>query len=325
MWCSYFGFAFVAHTESLRLSSAYRLAIVRAGVVVLVLLLFGAMWDAHAGAAVRRQHAKASKTQKLPTRTIIPGPAGLLAASTSVPNLSFWVLASHGAATNIQLILRASGKVSNIAPESTAADTVVEVPGGPLLVGRATKSTGSLEIHKATTGALMANVVLPGPVRAIATTANGDTYYVLAQSHSGQVIDVISAASHKISQAVTVPSGSRAMVFDAAQSSFFLLVGDEEIDEVDDSSGQIESAFDVSTPARGLALSPDGATLYALSGTSAVSSVAVFNLTTQSQLKSLPAPANSVGLQVTSDGKFLAEYVGSPTVGNIQLVSLKQK
>ena len=211
-----------------------------------------------------------------------------------------------------------------VVPESSAANTMLEVPYGPLLVGRSVHQAGSLEIHSSTTGVLQANIPLTGPARSIASSANGATYYVLVTSRTSSSVEVISATTHAVSNTLPVPLGASAIVFDDAQQTLYVLSGNQDIDTVNPASGQIESTFTVSPPARAIALSTDDTMLYVLKGTRKVSNIAVINVAKQAQLTALPAPRNCVGIQLTSDDNYLIAYVGSTTTGNIQLYSLHQ-
>ncbi|HEX3793728.1 MAG TPA: hypothetical protein VHV57_04435 [Acidimicrobiales bacterium] len=283
----------------------------------------------HAGAQARHQDSTVDravskgKSKSSKPAAILSGPAGLVAASTSPPDLTYWVLAKRGRAENLQLIDRVSGKVQAIVPESTAADAIAEVPAGPLLVGRATATAGSLEFHSSTSGALGSSVALSGPVRGIAVSANGATINALIVTAKSSSVEVISATSHSVVDTFPLPGqASRAIVMDDARDSLFVLVGDQAVDEINATSGQVESQFNVPPAARAIAMSTDGTVLYVLRAQGSVFNVSEFKVATEAQFGALPAAAHSVGLQVTSDGHYLGDFVGTSKIGNIQFFAL---
>ncbi len=71
-----------------------------------------------------------------------------------------------------------------------------------------------------------------------------------------------------------------------------------------------------------MAVSSDGASLYVLKGEGAGRNVAVVDLATQAVTSVLPAPAGSVDVVLSPDGSMLYQIVGTPDVGNVQVLRL---
>ena len=67
-----------------------------------------------------------------------------------------------------------------------------------------------------------------------------------------------------------------------------------------------------------LAISSTGSTLYVLRSVAGGANIAVMDVATESQTRALPAPADSVGLQPSADGRSLYLVVGTSNIGNIQ-------
>jgi hypothetical protein len=161
---------------------------------VLSLLTTNAAGSVHSYSGVERAAGKKHASIKRPSQ-ILAGPAGLMAGATSAPDLTYWVLVHHHGATNIQLLDRLNAKVETVVPESSAADAVAIVPSGPLIVGRATATSGSVEFHSPQTGIVEANLPLSGPVKALAVSANGATIYALVVRGRTSSVAVISASN----------------------------------------------------------------------------------------------------------------------------------
>ena len=71
-----------------------------------------------------------------------------------------------------------------------------------------------------------------------------------------------------------------------------------------------------------MVLSPDGNTLYMLSGTAKLAIIAVLAVSTGSVRRTLSAPAHGRGLVISPGGRRIYEVVGAPGYGNIQVVGL---
>jgi Tol biopolymer transport system component len=71
-----------------------------------------------------------------------------------------------------------------------------------------------------------------------------------------------------------------------------------------------------------VAVSTSGSTLYVLNTVGAGANVGVIDVATEAQTKVLPAPADSVAVQVSPDGGSLYVVVGTPTVGNVQVYAI---
>lgn len=265
---------------------------------------------------------KKSQSAEKPSQ-ILAGPAGLISGATAAPDLTYWILAHRKGATNLQLLNRLNPKVEGIVPESAAADAVALVPAGPLIVGRATTRSGSLEFHSPQTGVLASNMPLSGPVKALAVSSDGSTIYALIVRGTTSSVAVIDATNHTVVNSIPLPgSASRSLAVDDAQQSLFVLVGNQEVDQINVTTGQVDSQFSVPPLARSLAVSVDGSTLYVLRSTGRIFNVSEINVSTESQFGALPAAAHSVGIQVTTDGQLLADFVGTAKLGNIQFFRL---
>ena len=96
------------------------------------------------------------------------------------------------------------------------------------------------------------------------------------------------------------------------------------VDQITLGTGAVSSSFLVgSTPVQ-LTTSDTGTALYVLKSTSggAGADVGVVDTATESQTRALPAPADSVGLQISPDGRTLFLVVGTSSFGNVQTFPL---
>ena len=249
---------------------------------------------------------------------IIPAPADLLNATGPAANGVLWVLAGRPTSRTLHQIDIVSHADLRAVPAPASATSVAETATGVLGLGLATSSTGAVQLRNGSSGALLATVAVPAPVRAVAGGTTGSDLYVLTANATAASVSELDTATDHVLRTVPIPLLSVAAVPDPAQSALWVLQPNGVVDQVAISTGTITTQFSIGNSGRALALSPDGSTLYVLKGRGVVRNVAVVDLATESVSRVLPAPRDTVGLVLSPDGSTIYDLVGTATVGNIQ-------
>jgi DNA-binding beta-propeller fold protein YncE len=291
--------------------------------VVAMLLGMSALAAACGGGSNGRSSTTTTTPGALkPTKTY-PGPAGLTAGTQPQPNGYAWLLArppSGGA--NLQELNLTSGSIGQIVPETAGANSITQSPAGVVGVGVGTATTGALELRNGTSGALVASVPIGAPVRGVVAGADGSTFYVLNGTTSSVSVTLVNAQTDKVSISIPVPLNTVAIAVDSLGQHLYALGSSGTLDVIAVGSGTVSSSFAVGSNPVELALSTSGTTIYVLRNPGSLSEVSVINAATQSQTKVLPAPADCVGIEVSSDGQSLYDFVGTAKHGNIQVFPL---
>ncbi len=230
-----------------------------------------------------------------------------------------WLLArGHGSATLQQLNL-SSGKISQIVPESSNADSTSQSPSGVVGVGVATATTGALELRNGSSGALLGTVPIGAPVKDVFAGADGSTFYVLNGNSTSASVTLVNSQSDKASVSVPVPLDTDAIAVDPSGANLFALGSGGKLDEITIGSQTVAASYPVGSMPVALAISPNGSTIYVLNSHDSIVNVGVIDVATERQTEAVPAPANAVGVQVSVDGTSLYDIVGTPTYGNVQV------
>ncbi|MHB1517716.1 MAG: YncE family protein [Acidimicrobiales bacterium] len=254
---------------------------------------------------------------------VYPGPAGLLAGAQPQPNGYLWLLARRSSVADLQELDLTTGKIAQIVPASASSTALSQSPSGVIGVGLATASTGALELRNGTSGSLVATVPIGAPVKDVVAGADGTTFYVLNGTPTSLSVTLVNAQTDKASVSVPVPLDTVAIAVDPTGQSLFALRADGHVDEVNVGTGSVAASFAVGANPFQLTTSNTGSTLYVLKSTpNGGADVGVVDLATESQTMALPAPAHSVDVQVSPDGRTLYLVVGTSTYGNVQLLSL---
>ncbi len=253
---------------------------------------------------------------------VFAGPAGLVAGAQPQPDGFLWLLARTGGTADLQELNLTTGRIGLIVPAPSSATSLSQSPSGVIGVGLGTGSTGALELRNGASGALVATVPLGAPVRGVVAGADGTTFYVLNGTAASVSVTLVNAQTATVSVSVPAPLDTVAVTVDPTGQSLFALRADGHVDQITLGTGAVAASFPVgSTPVQ-LTASNTGTTLYVLKSTDggATADVGVIDTATESQTDALPAPAHSVGLQLSPDGRTLYLVVGTSGYGNVQLI-----
>jgi len=251
-----------------------------------------------------------------------PGPAGLTAAAQPQPDGYMWLLARPPTGANLQLLNLTTGKIYQVVPASAASVAVTQSPSGLVGVGLASGATGALELRNGSSGVPVATVPVGAPVKGVYAGTDGTTFYVLNGTAASASVTLVNSQTDKASVSVPVPLDTVSVVVDPAGQNLFALGSNGTVDQIGIGSGAVTASFRVGPNPVQLAVSSSGSTLYVLKSTASGADVGVVDIATESQTRALPAPANSVGLQPSADGRSLYLVVGTSQIGNIQEFSL---
>ena len=255
---------------------------------------------------------------------VYPGPAGLIAGAQPQPNGFMWLLARTGTTADLHELNLTTGKIDQIVPASSSSTSISQSPSGVIGVGLATTATGALEFRNGSSGALVATVPIGAPVKGIVAGADGTTFYVLNGSTTSMSVTLVNDQTDKVSVSVPVPLDTVAVTVDPTGQTLSAVRADGHLDQIALGTGAVSSSFPVGVTPVQIASADTGSTLYVLKSTNggAGSDVGVVDTATESQIRALPAPADSVGLQVSPDGRTLFLVVGTSGFGNVQAFPL---
>jgi hypothetical protein len=254
--------------------------------------------------------------------SVIAGPAGLLAGVQPQPNGMMWLLAGNATEKTLQELNVTNGNIAMSVDESNTAVSVAQLSSGIVGVGLATATTGALELHNGSSGALLTSVPIGAPVKAVAPGFDGQTFYVLNGNATSSSVTLVNAQLAKTSISVPVPLDTISVAADPNGQQLYTLGSGGAIRSITVASGLISAKFgDLDTPVA-MVISSSGTTLYVLKTVPGGANVAVIDLTTERQETALPAARDSVGLQLAPGNQSLYDIVGTPTFGNVQLFPL---
>ena len=246
---------------------------------------------------------------------IITAPAGLQAGGEPQPSGFMWVLAGTGATKTIdQLTLgsESAGKVQRILPVSLSASTLAESSSGLIALGQATATTGAVTFLNGATGTQIGSTALGAPVLDLVAGADGSTFYALNGTSTSMSVSVVSSLSNQVTSTVPVPLDTVSIAIQPNQQNILALEPSGKLLQIGVASGRVISQFSVGKGAHSVALSNDGSSLYVLKDVGGAYNVGVIDSATERQVKALPAPANTVGVQVSLDGSLVYDLVGTP-------------
>ncbi|MHB8318854.1 MAG: YncE family protein [Acidimicrobiales bacterium] len=249
---------------------------------------------------------------------IYPAPAGMLAGGAPQPSGAMWVLAgpaSSRAAYEMNLL---NGQLVNHFPVSSNAQTVAQLPDGPVLIGISTATSGAIQVFNSQTLQMTATWPLPGPILQLRAGQGGA--YALVQVGRTESIEQFSATGTLL-RTLPVPSDTVAITADPVNAKAYVLEANGVVSTVN-AAGQTTTVYKVSASGRDIVSDPTTKQLFILKGITALSNISVVSIQTQSTIGVLPAPANCVGIQISSDGSQLYALVGSPNIGNVQVFTL---
>lgn len=265
-----------------------------------------------------RANSRHSATAKVAPERVVPAPRGLIAAAEPQANGIMWALAGKPS-TGLFEFDSAGGRMAGSVPVSNTARSVAESSAGVLGVALGTGRSGALELLDGRTAKVIRTIALPAPARQVVLGSDGTTFYVLTAWATSASVTIVNSQNGRELGNVPVPANTVSIAPDIQQAALYVLQGNGLVDAIGISGGKITAKFKVGALSRSIALSPDGSTLYVLKGTSAVSNVAVVEVSTESVRRVLPAPRDCRELLVSASGHQLYEVVGTPGYGNIQV------
>jgi hypothetical protein len=247
------------------------------------------------------------------------GPNGLHAGGQPQPNGYMWLLAQTHGVANLQQLNLTTDKIDQVIPVSLNANSVSQSPSGVVGVGLGSATTGALELRNGSSGILIATVPSGAPVKDVFAGADGSTFYVLNGNSTSNSVTLVNSQTDHPSTSVPVPLDTIAIAVDPSGQTLLALGSDGTMNVITIGSGAIASGFRVGTNPVRLSVSSIGSIVYVLSTATPVASVAAIDVATERQTKVLPAPSNTVDIQVSSDGRSLYDIVGTASYGNVQV------
>jgi hypothetical protein len=247
--------------------------------------------------------------------------AGTIAGTAPLSDGRNWVLAGTKSVKVIAQVDLSEGKQVKVAPVNAAATSITTSARGRVVLGIANGKIGALELHDRTTGALLSTIPMPFPVMDVAAGRTG-TLYALGVTPSQASVTLYNQKGSLTEQTISVARDAIAVAAAPDQSSVFVLLHSGVVDEYATENGKPLATF--SLPVRGLDLAqaPSANTLFVLGKTGAKRSVSVIDLGTEAQVASVPAPEHSVAIATGAQGDELYDFVGTPKVGNLQLIKI---
>ena len=183
---------------------------------------------------------------------------------------------------------------------SNGASALATVGGTPVVIAvdaagqrayAANMGTGTLNVVDVPTMTVVADVDIPGEAHALAMSPRGDRVYVTNTSNSVFAVDV---ASRAIVRTTTVGAGPWGIAFwtTATDSLMYVTARDGgSISEVDMRTGSVVRTIGVSGRPHGLAIAPNGSTLYIAEDT-------------QGQILFVNRASGAIAQRITASGAF---------------------
>ena len=251
------------------------------------------------------------------------GPAQLTSAGPVMTNNTQWLLAGTARDKTLVQINLNTGALGTPVPESSNAVAITETINYVLAVGIATPTSGSVEIRNGSNGALVKTIPVSAPVFSISSSSDGSLIYVLTKAGNVSALQEIATASDAlVSTSIPLVSDAISVAATTNGGDFFVLEANGKIDEVPASGvGRVES-FSVGSNATSIVLSSDSQTLYALKCPPGSCNVSIVDVIGQQVEKVIPAPLDTVSINLSLSGGSIWDAVGNSAVGNVQEFSL---
>jgi hypothetical protein len=256
---------------------------------------------------------------------IVAASAGTISGTSPSSDGRVWALGGTRNVKTLTEIRMRDGEVLNIAPASAASTAVAQSVTGQLIVGTATATAGTVEFHNGSTGAVLDAIPLPAPVISLAAGDDGATFYAL-NGHNSRLgndnVAVIDSQNQQVQKSIPAPPASVALEPTPDQTAVYVLTRFGQVNEISVASGAIEAQFNLNMIGVGLAMAPSGQTLFVLGGPSDARAIALVDLKTDSVSSVVAAAGNSVAIAPGVDDRHVFDYVGTPKVGNVQVIQL---
>lgn len=261
----------------------------------------------------------ASQSAQISPERILAAPKDVLSAGQPQPNGTMWVLAGTSVSRGLYKFDLANGQTIGSTSVSGAARAVTQSLSGVIGLATGAKASGSLELLNGSTGAVIRNIPLGAPARAVVVGSDGSTFYVLNGTASSASVTIVDSQDGRVQGTVPVPLDTVSVAPNSEQTTLYALQPDGRVSQIAMAGGKIMARFTVGDSGDSLAISPDGSTMYVLKDLPGATNVAEVDLATEGVRKALPAPDNCLGVVVSADGSQLYELVGAADYGNIQV------
>jgi hypothetical protein len=240
-----------------------------------------------------------------------------------------WVLAGTNGAMTMRSINLNTGALSAPIGVSGNASSIALTSNGLIALGLATPNTGAVELFSvANPGTPITTIPVSAPVLRVEPVSSGSAIYVLERINGAVSVQVISVGALKLVQtamgnAIPLPGDTLGMVPSADGNSIYIVQASGQAEQISMQTGSVEASFPVGVSAKDVTLSQNGQTIYVLKCPGAVCNVAEFDAYGHVIIGNpLPAPANTVQIQISPDDTTIWDAVGSPVYGNVQAFSL---
>jgi hypothetical protein len=233
-----------------------------------------------------------------------------------------WVLSGTKLAKEISLVNLATHRATTTVGVDAGARSVATSANGIVAVAGGDGTAGTLDLYAAGNGRLQAVVPLAGPALAVVSGAHATSFWVIEKIGSQRVVASFSSTGAPLGPAIPVSPHLDDIAVFPDQSALWGLLAGGTIEQITLPTGKVTTSFGTGQAATALALNPSGSTGYVLRSAIAAPNVAVVNLDTEADTFVYPAPAHSVALVVSTDGRKLYVAASSHTFGNIQAIEL---
>jgi len=253
---------------------------------------------------------------------IIPGPSGLLGAGQPQPNGTMWLLAGTPQVKAIDQIDLSGGQTVASVGVSADATAVAQSSTGTIAVGLGTATTGAVELHNGTTGAVTSTVAVGAPVRALAFGADGVTLYALNGAGRSASLTIIDTSNGTVTGSIGMPVDAVAITPDPASANVWSVQQAHNLQQTSLTSKRAVQVLQIDSPGIGVAITPQAQSIFVLKGTGTVDNIVQIDTGSGLATRTLAAAAHSVGLVISPDGRTLYDLVGTASFGNIQVIPL---
>jgi hypothetical protein len=288
----------------------------RFGRVGAVVVGLGLVASACGSSAKGTTTQRVADTHRLPT-AIVPVSSGAESLGPLQENGTFVVLAGTTSTKGIFVYDLATHHETGSYSVSALADSVTELSSGIMAVGLDGQGVGAVDLYS-NSGTFIASVPVARPVISLSLATNGTSVLVLEGTQSSRAVAILDTSTRLATTTIPVASNTVAVADSAHGNEIYGLGSSGTVDVYASATGQEIGGFVVGHSGYSLTLAPNGTQLYVLKGRNGVRNVAVVDLSTQRDLRALPAPAGAVALQPSLGGQHLLELASVAGSSNVQ-------
>lgn len=257
-------------------------------------------------------------------------PSNLIGFSQIAPNNTAWILSGTAAAKTIQSINLNTGSLSAPVGVSSSASSIALTPSGVIAIGWATPNAGAVQLFSVSNpSVVLATIPVAAPVIRVEPVSNGAALYVLERLNGAVSVQVVSIQAQKVvpvgtgNISIPLPGDTLGMVPSVDGNSIYIVEASGQAEHISMQTGNVEASFPVGLSAKDVTLSTNGQTIYVLKCPGSICNVAEFDAYGYVIIGNpLPAPLNTVQIQISPDDSTIWDAVGSPIYGNVQAFSL---